>query len=553
MEISVRVEFLKKLHLFHGLSDIELTAVAELLKEQTVEKNSTVFTEGSTADSLHIIFQGKINLTHIVKNKSEKIATLSKGDYYGEHGLVRGKLRNATAIAEEESTLFILHRKNLIPLLKKILGLQKNIHSMLSSRALANKLRFTWLADNEIIYFLGRKHWFLLIRALILPVLCLPIIFGIGGLAFILNSAGVGLVAGFVLVLDLAWGFWQYIDWGNDYYIVTNQRIIWLEKVIAFYDSRTEAGLDAVLSVNRDTDYFGRLFEYGSVIVRTYTGQIRMNFVAHPSMAAAVIEEFLIRAKESGRKANEEAMKQAIRQKLGFTTAGTPQPAPEPAKALPKQPAKHPPQKSIWDTWWENAFRMRTDDGNVITYHKHIFGFIRDAFPYTAGVLVLFIGTILWPFLMDNYLPIWMLTIIFFGILVLLGFVIYKYMDWKNDIYQVTQDQIIDVSKKPLGAEIRRAAPLENILSTENTRNSLLGLLLNFGTVYIKIGGENFDFEDVADPPSVQQDIIRRQQGLAQKKKDKEIRAEQDRMTDWLAMYHRTLTEVEREKGPKQG
>ena len=552
MDIPARVDFLKKLHLFHGLSDHELATVAQLLQEQTIEKGAVIFTEGSTADSVHIIFQGKVNLSQTVKNKTQKVASLGKGDYYGEMGMLRGKIREVTAVSEEATTIFILYRKTLTPLLKKALHFQKNIQCILSSRALANQLHFTWLAENEIIYFLGRKHWFLLIRALLMPVLLLIPIFGLGGLAFIFDSAGIGLIVGFFLVLDFAWGAWQYVDWGNDYYIVTNQRVIWLEKVIAFYDSRTEAGMNVILSVNRDTDYFGRIFNYGSVIVRTYTGQIRMNFVDHPSMAAAIIEELLGRAKESGRKAGEEAMKQAIRQKLGFTKPEPP-PAAGSEKAAPSRPAQQVRKKNIWSAWWENAFRMRTEDGNVITYHKHIFGFIRDASPYSLGIVVLAIGTLIWPFLMGSYLPLWVLTLIASGIVVLFGFVVYQYLDWKNDVYQVTPDQIIDISRKPLGSEIRRAAPLENILSTENTRSGILGLFLNFGTVFIKIGTENFDFVDVADPPSVQQDIISRQQGLTQKKREKEIRAEQDRMTDWLAMYHRTLDEVEREKGQKQG
>jgi hypothetical protein len=72
-------------------------------------------------------------------------------------------------------------------------------------------------------------------------------------------------------------------------------------------------------------------------------------------------------------------------------------------------------------------------------------------------------------------------------------------------------------------------------------------MLLNFGTVYIMVGGAQFNFVDVADPPSVQQDIIRRQQGRIQKKKEIEVTAERERMADWLSMYHRTMDEVNRE------
>ena len=48
--------------------------------------------------------------------------------------------------------------------------------------------------------------------------------------------------------------------------------------------------------------------------------------------------------------------------------------------------------------------------------------------------------------------------------------------------------------------------------------------------------------------PSVQLDIVRRQQGRLAKKRETEIAGERDRMAEWLAMYHRTMAEIDREK-----
>ena len=39
----------------------------------------------------------------------------------------------------------------------------------------------------------------------------------------------------------LGWIAWTYLDWTNDLYIVTNQRVVYVEKVIGIYDSREEA------------------------------------------------------------------------------------------------------------------------------------------------------------------------------------------------------------------------------------------------------------------------------------------------------------------------
>jgi hypothetical protein len=115
---------------------------------------------------------------------------------------------------------------------------------------------------------------------------------------------------------------------------------------------------------------------------------------------------------------------------------------------------------------------------------------------------------------------------------------LYKYIDWANDIYQVTADQIVDIERKPFGSENKKTAPLENILSIEYERLGALGILFNFGTVYIKVGSTTFPFHYVFDPSQVQQDIFRRKWEREAKRKKAEKEAERDRLAAWIATYH---------------
>jgi hypothetical protein len=73
-------------------------------------------------------------------------------------------------------------------------------------------------------------------------------------------------------------------------------------------------------------------------------------------------------------------------------------------------------------------------------------------------------------------------------------------------------------------------------------------MLLNFGTVFISVGGTQFNFENVADPPTVQQDIVRRQAVRKSKKEEAEGANERDKIINWLALYHRTMEDIEREQ-----
>jgi len=121
-------------------------------------------------------------------------------------------------------------------------------------------------------------------------------------------------------------------------------------------------------------------------------------------------------------------------------------------------------------------------------------------------------------------------------------------LDWTNDIFQVTPDQIIDIDRTPFGSEQRRSAALENILSTEYQRIGLLGNIFNFGTVYITVGGAKLEFEDVFDPATVQSDIDRRRMARVAGKNAAMAAAERERMAEWLATYHLNSEEFRREE-----
>jgi hypothetical protein len=82
-------------------------------------------------------------------------------------------------------------------------------------------------------------------------------------------------------------------------------------------------------------------------------------------------------------------------------------------------------------------------------------------------------------------------------------FWLYHYIDWSNDIYVVTSDQIFDIERKPLSREVKKSAKLENILSLRHDRIGIFGLMLNYGTVTINVGTEEFIFYGVYDPAQV--------------------------------------------------
>lgn len=543
-DTRARMDFLKKLHLFRGLSDDQLKSAAEKMKELTLTDGGTVFTQGSTADYLYLIFQGQVDVLYQGRKKNRKLATLVRGDYFGEQGVLTGQKRSATVKADKGTILLLLSREQFKQMLRKIPGVRQNFQIMVTTRKLATQQQFKWLTNNEVIYFIARKHEILLVQSLAIPAGLMLLILGLLISAFFL-PAGLSLtvmgIAGVFGLADAAWMIWKYVDWGNDFYILTNQRVIWLEKVVGLYDSRNEASIGTILSVSTESTETGRFFDFGTVVVRTFTGHIRMEYIRSPKQASAMIEEYWMRTKEMAKAGEQDGLKQAIRTKLGYPPPA--KPAPPPAPVVKK---KKSVVASIQD-WSAETFKVRMETGGNVTYRKHVFILWRSTWLQNLIFLALLIAPIAW-IAFFGAPPAWIWLIVLVGVIIDGAMWVYEYIDWSNDLYQVTADQIIDINRKPFGEESRKSAPLENILGMEYKRNGFLAMLFNFGTVFITVGGTQFNFEDVADPPAVLQDIMRRQQARAQKKKESEGAAERDRMIDWLAMYHRTVDEIQREQ-----
>jgi len=322
VELPARIAFLKKIHLFHGLEEDEFVAISEELQELPVPKDGVVFKQDSKADSFYLIYGGSVRIVRRQNNKEIQLARLVKEDYFGEMALVEKRRRSATVVALADTLLLVLSRQDFEKLYKQKPRLRSNLSIAIRSRQLARQLQFKWLRSDEVVYFLARKHPIILSQNLTLPILTFLVPIGLFYSWFAMVRLTLVLIAAVASLIGvLGWIAWRWIDWGNDYYIVTNQRVVWLEKVVGIYDSRQESPLSTVLSIGIETTPAGRALDYGNVIVRTFVGRIPFNHVNHPNQAAKMIEEYWQRTREAAVGLEKEAMKDAIRKRLGIPVA----------------------------------------------------------------------------------------------------------------------------------------------------------------------------------------------------------------------------------------
>jgi hypothetical protein len=559
IELPARIAFLKKIHLFHGLGDEGLAAIAAELHEVQYAKGAVIFQQGGKADSFYLIYGGSVRIVRSVNKKEHQLALLVREDYFGEMALVANRPRSATAVAQADTSLLVLSRADFEKLFKKNPQLGLNMAVAIRSRQLAQRLRFKWLRSDEVVYFLARKHVVILLQNLVLPVALLLIPLSLFYAWFTIVPSLVVVIAAFVSLAALgAWIAWLVVDWGNDYYIVTNQRVVWLEKVVGIYDSRQESALSTVLSVGVQANPLGRVLDYGDVIVRTFVGRIPFNHVDHPNQAARMIEEYWMRTRSAAVAMEKEAMKDELRKKLGIPLPAKPKPESAPA-ALPA-----PRRTSFLRLLGANTLKLRYESGDTVIYRKHWVVLVLEAWMPVLGILaslVLFIQRLVQlarspteafiSFTGGIFVDIWAMVILII-MLVFIGWFIYRVMDWSNDQFIVNAEQIIDLDREPFGTEKRNAAQLENILGTEYQRIGILGNIFNFGTVYITVGGTKLAFENVLDPAAVQSDINRRFAARKAKNEQERVAKERERMAEWLATYHLNSAALRAEEEQKK-
>jgi hypothetical protein len=251
---------------------------------------------------------------------------------------------------------------------------------------------------------------------------------------------------------------------------------------------------------------------------------------------------------------------------------GLPQPksAPGFGEPAPLPKSSTPPPKlsagmtAILKFLGADTLKLRYETGDTVIYRKHWVVLVIQAWISVVGALgtlLLFIGRLIQlAFLPDEAfisfqngvsMDAWTLAFLI-AFVPFAGWFIYELMDWSNDKFEVTNDQIIDIDRKPFGTESRNAAPLEGIMSTVYERKGLLGNIFNFGTVYITVGGSKLAFEDVMDPATVQSDIDRRRMARTAKKNEGAIAAERERMAEWLATYHKAAKDFNDEEKRNQ-
>jgi uncharacterized membrane protein YdbT with pleckstrin-like domain len=559
------VELLRPIGLFANLKTRDLRRIANLFEQVSYDQDENLTRQGEVGDRFYLLLSGRATVWHLDSNGTEQaVRELQSGDYFGITALFLDEPRDATVRVAQGSTVLSLERSLFsaflddFPAVRDALVVSKTIQERLEAP------RFKWMTEDEVTVFFANKTRWALLAAELLPATVFLVAMVLATLTR--NWRFISTSLAFLAVL--VWGGWTLVrwqDWRNDYYVVTNKRVVHHEsRLPTLQVTVDQALLHQIQNVTLHTPTpIARLLNFGALDIQTAgrRGFIRFSQLAGPARCQQVIFDLLEKQRSLTKVGERAAIRDALSHQVrpeDENAAESDEPAVEDSSANLATFGE-----AVWDLGEDtpptnepsrnrgalaNAGEhlrsflphFREEKEGIITWYKHPLVLIRatlvPALIVTGTFLVGILGAIY------GWASFTSMVLILFVIWCLsLGWLLWKYEDWRNDIFQMNHSHIMDIDRLPLGfRERRRQAALEQIQNINVDIPNVWARLFNYGNVVIETAGPAGDltFEWVMRPRAVQAEVFQRLDAMRVKQRADEQEQRRAELAEWFAVYH---------------
>jgi CRP/FNR family transcriptional regulator len=160
--MASKIEFLKSIPYFSGLSLAELESVSKLIFEKSYDRGETIFLEGETAEALYLVVSGVVKIFKTSADGKEQILVIVRpGEPFGDVPIFDGGLTPASTQAMTPVLLYGMKKRDLDTILKEHPQVALNI-----IKSIANRLRhlMSLVEDLSFKHVIGRVARILLER-----------------------------------------------------------------------------------------------------------------------------------------------------------------------------------------------------------------------------------------------------------------------------------------------------------------------------------------------------------------------------------------------------
>ncbi len=539
--------YLRHGNVFARLTEAELKGLAGYVGLARLRRGDVLYHQGDIDPTLYILYDGEAvaNLRDEA-NQERSVGYFKAIAEVGEASVFLSEPRDVTVEATTDSCWCYLTREDLELFLKQNPKAKERVIPKEEVQARRQLPHLKWMEPQEQMVLQRRRHWFVLVVRLIPPVALLLLSLAVD--LFSLVAALLQGLATVATVLAVLWTLWRVIDWLNDYYYVTTERVAHLEKTLLFMERRIGAPLDKVQNVAVDRRLIGNLLNFGNLIVETASAavisRVVFDYVGDPEQIQAVIFEQMRRLR-AGELLESRRM---IRTRLeGRVDLGVHPEIPRPVIPVEEQAGETaPPRPSLGRRLLSNtAGRMfwieKREDGQVV-WRKHWLKLLQ------VILLPLLVSLAVIPCLLIFGLAVLVASPLGLVLLVFLGgtpllWLWWNWENWGNDLYIVTDDRIIDTEALPLGFRSRRTeTTFDKVQNVNYLIPNPIATIFDYGTVTIYTAGAEgkLDFPWVRDPARVQMEIFSRLGAYEERQRRQRRQEAWELMPEWFALYEET-------------
>ena len=503
---------LDRVPLFATLSATQRERIHSLLERKSYRAGEDIFVQGAPADGMLLLLSGQALLFQSSEDGSQSpLATVTAGQSLNQEALFAEATQSATMRAAQPVTLLKLTRAGFAQLLSEQpdIGAALGVDSAEPTGGAAINPQFAEQRADEEILLQTHRHWWSFLRTAWLPLLLMPAIW-LGAAALEAQAPSLILLALSLLLPGLALLYF-YLEWRNDLVIVTDQRIIRINRtILAMYRQVTQVGLDSVHEINYELppyDPFARIFRYGAVIVKTAGAQGNLELPLMPSPAR--FQSLIMDNRQYFENRKAQRHHRLVRAEMQRMMSGEPTDEVRP----PGSQSADEPLKPLAGNNGFLSTRIEMSNGDIV-YRKHISVWAQHTALPILIMLVSLAALILTFTLVSPDLRI--ITFPVAMVALLAGSLTYYWLDWdwRNDVYIISDDTITLVRKRPFFLEnLRDQILVERIDNVESVSSGFFAALLKYGDVRMSLVGADEPklFIKVPRPQDIQQEISRRQ------------------------------------------
>lgn len=543
-------DFLAKLPLFDRLTEEEVDSLAAISREYSFDDGSIIAYQRDVADSFYLVKDGRLYAEKVGKDGVVRDSKpYKKEDCFEQTWLFEQAAHTHTIRGTGNGRLLIINQKDFLHFLKDnpdvisglepfydesgkhVAGLSEEAWEMAqrtSIKADKPSKSVELLPDELIEFYTRRSKWYLFVQ-MILPTL--GVLLGLTLAVILLTTNGLSgmftflnwLLPALILLLSVSVILFRLVDWRNDYFIITNKHLTHNEFELTKLRGRVnKIPIDQIQSISTlKPSFFANLFNYGTARITTasQSGSLYFDNIDHPETVTTTLERLQIRSQNLTAGLIQAAMRRSLenhfqvdplyQQVEGETAAADTKGAESATKNL-RRNIKH-------------RYGTHLIEEGVITYRKNFFAFLRTIiWPFILNIFIfLLLGILIITY--GKELPIsWTSSGILFVLFFSVGWLIWQVEDWRNDHFQLTDQYVIDIDRKPFGiSEARKQAGLDNVQNVTANKPSFWATLFNYGDVHIETAGAVADiiFEQVSHPNRVQSEIFQRLEQYKQRAK----------------------------------